>query len=57
LNIIPVSMVGTSKKMDRDYKQPKTRQEKKGSKEKQVFSQKHVRAKEALMEKRVDKKK
>jgi hypothetical protein len=49
-------MVGTSKKMDRDYKQPKTRQEKKGAKEKQVFSQKHVRAKEALMEKRVDKK-
>lgn len=52
-----MSIVGTNKKMDRDYKQPKTRQEKKGSKDKQVFSQKHVRAKEALMEKRVDKKK
>jgi len=39
-------------KMDKDYKQPKTRQEKKGGKEKQVYTKKHVRAQEALAEKR-----
>ena len=35
-----------------DHKEPKTRKEKKGSKEKAVYTQKHVRAMEALVEKR-----
>jgi hypothetical protein len=34
--------------------QPKTRQEKKGQKTKEVFNQKTIRLKEALLEKRKD---
>jgi len=39
-----------------DYTEPKTRTEKKGKKEKGVYSAKHVRQVEALAEKRVGKK-
>lgn len=50
--ILPLGELEVLVKMDKDYKQPKTRQEKKGGKEKQVYTQKHVRAQEALAEKR-----
>jgi hypothetical protein len=38
-----------------DYKEPKTRKELKGNKSKDVYNQKSVRLKEALIEKNKDK--
>jgi hypothetical protein len=38
-----------------DYKEPKTRKELKGNKNKDVYNQKSVRLKEALIEKNKDK--
>jgi hypothetical protein len=40
-----------------DYKEPKTRKELKGNKSKDVYNQKAIRLKEALMEKTKDKNK
>ena len=40
-----------------DYKEPKTRKELKGNKSKDVYNQKSIRLKEALMEKTKDKNK
>ena len=38
-----------------DYKEPKTRKELKGNKSKDVYNQKSIRLKEALIEKNKDK--
>jgi hypothetical protein len=40
-----------------DYKEPKTRKELKGNKSKDVYNQKAIRLKEALIEKNKDKNK
>jgi hypothetical protein len=40
-----------------DYKEPKTRKELKGNKSKDIYNQKAIRLKEALMEKTKDKNK
>jgi hypothetical protein len=40
-----------------DYKEPKTRKESKGNKGKEVYNQRSIRLKEALIEKNKDKNK